>query len=127
MITSYYPKRFPAFFLACLLLQPITAVYGQDGVEVTALPVWVNYQCAKNRTFSVDRSRAPREAKVMMNDKVITLPGGNSAAQEKYSDGDYILYLDGEAAMLEHLGRVLFGPCKSAAALPTRQRELEPR
>ena len=127
MRSSNHPRFLLASLLASVLLQPCAFAYGDDGVAVTELPVWVNYQCAKNRSFSVDRSQAPRMAKVMIKEKVIALPGGQSAAQEKYSDGDYILYLDGENAMLEHLGMVLFGPCKSASSLPVRERELAPR
>ena len=48
--------------------------------------------------------------------------GADSAAQEKYSNGRYSLYLDGERAMLEDDGLVLFGPCVSPVPLPTYYR-----
>jgi hypothetical protein len=52
----------------------------------------------------------------------LILARADSAAQEKYSSGGLALYLDGERAMLEQEGRVLFGPCNSPGALPTSPR-----
>ena len=107
--------------LAAVMLLPAGAY---AGIEVTDLPPRVDYVCAKNKQFSVDRSGGPRSATIEANGKRIDLPRVNSAAQEKYSDGDYTLYLDGEVAMLEFQSRVIYGPCKSAAPLPTYTREV---
>lgn len=87
-------------------------------VEKTKLPQRIDYTCANNRTLSVGRSPDARLAAVLVNDKQITLTRTESAAQEKYSDGRYTLYLEGEKAMLEDIGRVIFGPCQSPVQLP---------
>jgi membrane-bound inhibitor of C-type lysozyme len=52
----------------------------------------------------------------------VVLTRSESAAQEKYSDGRYALYLEGEQAMLEDQGRVIYGPCVSPVPLPTYYR-----
>jgi len=36
--------------------------------------------------------------------------------------GGFALYLDGERAVVESSGRVLYGPCQSATPLPTAPR-----
>jgi hypothetical protein len=46
----------------------------------------------------------------------------DTAVQEKYSDGNFSLYLDGELAMFEQTGMVIMGPCRSPVALPTYTR-----
>jgi len=84
-------------------------------IEVTDLPSRIDYACANDRTLSV--ARAPDRG-----DREIRLTRADSAAQEKYSDGNYSLYLHGERAMLEEKGRVLYGPCVSPVALPKTYR-----
>jgi membrane-bound inhibitor of C-type lysozyme len=54
--------------------------------------------------------------------RTVTLRRSDSAAEEKYTDGTFVLYLDRDRAMLEQSGKVLFGPCQSQAALPTAPR-----
>jgi membrane-bound inhibitor of C-type lysozyme len=93
-----------------------------SGVQMTALPAQIDYVCANNRTLSVVRTPDQRLAGVRVEGKEITLARTPSAAQEKYSDNRYTLYLDGEVAMLEELGTVLYGPCASPVALPTYYR-----
>jgi len=91
-------------------------------VEETVLPARIDYACANNRVLPVARGSDGRLAAVLVDGKEITLPRAGSAAQEKYSDGRYALYLDGERAMLEADGKVLFGPCASPVALPSAPR-----
>src|SRR6185295_6395958 len=81
------------------------------GVEETVLPERVDYACAGDKLLRINRAPDGRLAQVLVDGKPVTLARAQSAAQEKYTDGAYALYLDGERAMLERDGRVLFGPC----------------
>ena len=94
------------------------------GVEQTVLPERLDYACAGNKILRVSRAPDGRAAQVLVDGKAITLARAQSAAQEKFSDGAYALYLDGERAMLERDGRVLFGPCQTGP-LPTAPRYRE--
>ncbi len=92
------------------------------GVEVTALPTRIDYACAGGKTLPVARAPEQRMAAVLIDGREILLRAGESAAQEKYTDGQYSLYLDGEKAFLEENGIVLFGPCTSPVPLSTYYR-----
>ena len=100
----------------------LTAGCVVGGVEQTVLPARIDYACAGNKVLRVGRAPDGQRAAVQVDDKTVVLSRADSAAQEKYSDGNYALYLDGERAMLEHQGRVLFGPCASGP-LPIAPRE----
>ena len=89
-----------------------------SGVDETILPERIDYVCANNRVLPVARGSDGRIAVVLVNGKDVTLQRVASAAQEKYANDRYSLYLDGERAMLEDSGRVLFGPCSSPVPLP---------
>lgn len=91
------------------------------GTELTALPARIDYVCAGNRVLPVARGDE-RSARVLVDGKEYLLFRAASAAQEKYSDGRLSLYLEGERAILEDQGRVLFGPCISPMPLPTYYR-----
>ncbi len=106
-----------------LLLVGLTLAGCATGVPETALPQRVDYSCAGNKTLQVARSPDALAAAVLVDGKTVTLRRADSAAQEKYTDGDYALYLDGERAMLEFQGRVLFGPCLSVVPLPAYPRD----
>ena len=93
------------------------------GVPETVLPPRVDYSCAGNRVLPVARSPDGLAAAVLVDGSTVNLRRADSAVQEKYSDGDYALYLDGEKAMLEFQGRVLFGPCFSVVSLPSYPRD----
>lgn len=88
------------------------------GIEETALPKRIDYVCAHERILSVARSADQRLARVLVGGEDIILQRSASAAQEKYSDGRYTLYLQGERAMFEEQGRVVYGPCVSPVPLP---------
>jgi membrane-bound inhibitor of C-type lysozyme len=92
------------------------------GVQETVLPGRIDYVCANNRVLPVARAQDGRQAAVRVDGQEILLQRAGSAAQEKYSGGPYSLYLDGERAMLEQDGRVLFGPCISPVPLPSTTR-----
>ncbi len=94
-----------------------------SGPEVTVLPARIDYVCANDRILSVARTADQRTARVLLDGRELVLMRANSAAQEKYSDGDHALYLQGERAMLERDGRVLYGYCVSPVALPTAYQE----
>ena len=99
----------------CLLLSGCAV----PGPELTQLPARIDYVCAGNKTLPVARAPDQRMAAVLVDGQEILLRGGESAAQEKYSNGSYTLYLEGEKAMLEQSGVVLYGPCVSPVPLPT--------
>jgi len=103
--------------LAALLTGCVAA-----GVDETLLPTRIDYQCSNNRVLQVQRAADARTAAVLIDNKPVVLQRMGSAAQEKYGNGSYELYLDGERAMLEQDGRVLFGPCLSGP-LPTIRRD----
>jgi len=104
------------------LLSLLLAGCAAPGVEMTALPARIDYICIDNRILPVARAPGAGMAAVIVDNQEILLQGGVSAAQEKYTDGSYTLYLEGEQAMLEQNGRVIFGPCRSPAPLPTYYR-----
>lgn len=108
--------------LTVLLAAGILAACVSPGTEVTYLPARIDYNCANNRVLQVARAPDQRSAAVLVGDREFVLQRAESAAQEKYSDGRLSLYLDGERAILEDLGRVLYGPCQSATPLPTTYR-----
>lgn len=92
------------------------------GVEMMALPARIDYVCLDKRILPVARAPGAGMAAVIVDNQEIPLRGGLSAAQEKYTDGNFTLYLEGEQAMLEQNGRVIFGPCRSPVPLPTYYR-----
>jgi membrane-bound inhibitor of C-type lysozyme len=93
-----------------------------DDVRDTVLPARIDYSCAGNKVLPVSRSPDQRNAAVLLDGKWVMLARADSAAQEKYTDGTYALYLLGERAMLEDRGRVVYGPCTSPVDLPTARR-----
>jgi membrane-bound inhibitor of C-type lysozyme len=112
-----------AWIAAGVLFAPLLAGCVAPGVEETILPARIDYVCANNRVLPVARGSDGRLAAVLVDGKEVMLQRVGSAAQEKYSNGRYSLYLDGERAMLEEESRVLFGPCVSAAPLPSAPRQ----
>ena len=110
-------SRFGAVAIGTFLL---TGCVGA-GVDQTLLPMRIDYKCANNKVLSVQRAADASSAAVLIDNKPVIMQRAGSAAQEKYSDGSYALYLDGERAMLEKDGSVLFGPCMSGP-LPTYRR-----
>jgi len=104
---------------AALTLLPLTACVG---VPETILPERIDYSCAGNKLMQIQRAPDARSAAVLVDGKAVVLPRAASAAQEKYSNGRYSLYLDGERAMLEQDGVIVFGPCDSRNTLPTAPR-----
>ena len=91
-------------------------------VERTLYPAVLGFDCADGKVMQVRRSADGRTATVVIDGKSVVLARAASAAEEKYSDGAYMLYLDRERAFLENNGKVIFGPCQSQAALPTAPR-----
>jgi membrane-bound inhibitor of C-type lysozyme len=112
----------PNLIGALLLVPLLAACAGGAAVDQTVLPARIDYACANNRVLPVARSADGRMAAALVDGQQVNLPRTASAAQEKYSDGRYTLYLDGERAMLEDQGRVLYGPCVSPVALPSAPR-----
>lgn len=112
------------------ILQPATCVAAAllltgcvtSGVEVTDIPLRMDYVCGQNKTLPVMRSPDQRLAAVMINGQEIVMYRVDTAVQEKYSDGNFSLYLDGERAMFEQTGIVIMGPCVSPVSLPTYYR-----
>ncbi len=123
MNEKHEPTRTSAWVVAGILFAPLLAGCVAPGVEETILPARIDYTCANNRVLPVSRGADGRLAAVLVDGKEIMLQRAGSAAQEKYSNGRYSLYLDGERAMLEEDGKVLFGPCVSAAPLPSAPRQ----
>ena len=122
MTTTPFAKPRRRCTTACLLNLPLLAACVSPGVEMTAIPARIDYVCADNKVLPVARTENLRIAGVLVDGQEILLTRADSAAQEKYSNGRYSLYLDGERAMLEDDGRVLFGPCASPVPLPTYYR-----
>lgn len=110
-------RRLPGLVAAVLL-----AGCALPGVEVTALPARIDYVCANKQVLPVARAPEQGMAAVLVNSQEIVLRRTDSAAQEKYGNGEYALYLDGERAMFERNGQIIFGPCVSPVPLPTYYR-----
>src|SRR4029078_708172 len=110
------------WFAAGALCVPLLAGCVAPAVDETVLPARIDYACTNNRVLPVARGVDGRVAAVLVDGKEIKLSRAGSAAQEKYSDGRYSLYLDGERAMLEDNGKALFGPCASPVPLPSAPR-----
>ena len=111
------PVRTGALASAVLLLSGCVG----PGTEMTVLPTRIDYQCAQNKLLQVQRAPDARNAAVLIDGKPVILQRADSAAQEKYSNGNLTLYLEGERAVLEENSRVLFGPC-AAGPLPKAER-----
>lgn len=116
-------RMIPSIHAALLIPFSATLLAGcVGGTEVTAIPSRIDYVCAGNRILSVAHSPDRRIAGVLVDGKEVHLVQAPSAAQEKYTDGRFTLYLEGERAMLEAQGTVLYGPCISPVPLPTYYR-----
>jgi membrane-bound inhibitor of C-type lysozyme len=118
---SVNPTQAPRARLVPLVLLCAGCMY-VDEVRDTDLPARIDYLCAGNKVLSVARAADARSAAVLVDGKRVTLARADSAAQEKYSNETYSLYLDGQRAMLEDRGRVVYGPCTSPVELPTTRR-----
>jgi membrane-bound inhibitor of C-type lysozyme len=110
--------RLGALVICALILEGCTG----HGFRETALPTRIDYHCANNRIMKVERAKDASAAAVLVDNKPVILQRVSSPAQEKYTDGTYLLYLQGERAMLEKNSQVLFGPC-SAGPLPKTVRD----
>lgn len=106
-----------------LALGVVLALAGcATGVQETVIPERIAYQCAGGKVLPVERSSDGRQAAVHIEGRTLLLARADSAAQERYSNGEFSLYLDGERAMLESTGHVLYGPCTSPVPLPAIER-----
>ena len=97
---------------------------GCSGVDVerTVYPTQLAFDCSDGKTMRLARAPDGRSATVEVGARPATLARVASAAEEKFSNGVYVLYLDRERALLEENGKVVFGPCRSQSALPTAPR-----
>ncbi|UCF74629.1 MAG: hypothetical protein JSU71_10150 [Betaproteobacteria bacterium] len=116
------PARSGAALGLALIVVLVAGCVYVDDVRDTVLPARIDYSCAGNKVLPVSRSPDQRNAAVLLDGKWVMLARADSAAQEKYTDGTYALYLLGERAMLEDRGRVVYGPCTSPVDLPTARR-----
>ena len=103
---------------ALLLIAGCTGV----DVERTVYPTQLAFECGDGKVMRVVRAPDGRSASVQVDGSTVALRRADSAAEEKYSDGAYSLYLDKERALLEQDGKVVFGACRSQTALPTAPR-----
>ncbi|MBL0142499.1 MAG: MliC family protein [Betaproteobacteria bacterium] len=108
--------RASAFVSAFLLCG---CVYGP---EMAVLPENIAYRCAEGREMLVRRTPDGMQAVVTVDGAAVNLRKAESAAQEKYVDGAWTLYLEGETAMLESQGTVVRAYCRSTAPLPVTPR-----
>lgn len=91
-------------------------------VERTEYPGALAFDCSDGKLMQVTRAADGRTATVAVEGRTVILARAPSAAEEKYTDGAYMLYLDRERAFLENNGKVVVGPCRSQTALPTAPR-----
>ncbi len=120
--TSERPARVGTKLALALIVALVAGCVYVDDVRDTVIPARIDYSCAGNKVLPVSRSPDQKQAAVFLDGKWVKLARADSAAQEKYSNGTYALYLHGERAMLEDQGRVLYGPCTSPVDLPTARR-----
>jgi membrane-bound inhibitor of C-type lysozyme len=107
---------------ACLLLPALLACGCVSGPEMAVLPESLDYRCAEGREMRVQRAPDGREAIATVDGKSVRMRRAESAAQEKYVEGAWTLYLEGEQAMLEAQGTMLRAHCRSTVPLPVMQR-----
>jgi membrane-bound inhibitor of C-type lysozyme len=91
-------------------------------VERTVYPRQLAFDCSDGKTMRLARAPDGRSATVELEARPVILARADSAAEEKYTDSTFVLYLDQERALLEHDGKVLFGACRSQSVLPTAPR-----
>jgi membrane-bound inhibitor of C-type lysozyme len=94
-----------------------------SGTEMAVLPQDITYQCAEGREMQVRRAPDGSEAAVAVDGAAVRLRRAESAAQEKYVEGAWTLYLEGEGAMLESQGTVIRAYCRSTAPMPVAPRQ----
>jgi membrane-bound inhibitor of C-type lysozyme len=87
-------------------------------ITETVLPPDNVYVCRDGSTLRVVRRADGMAAEVFAANRRMVLPRADSAAQEKYSDGASVLYLEGERALLTSDSFVVAGPCVSSTPLP---------
>lgn len=114
-----YHRLSRIFVIAISLVALTNCSSSNTGIEVTQLPQRIDYRCSNNKVLQIKRAPDASAVAVLINEKVVTLPRADSATQEKYTDGIYSLYLQGERAMLEKNSQMLFGPC-NAGPLPKK-------
>ena len=112
----------PDSMRACLLLPALLACGCVSGPEMAVLPESLDYRCAEGREMRVQRAPDGREAIATVEGKSVRMRRAESAAQEKYVEGAWTLYLEGEQAMLEAQGTMLRAHCRSTTPLPVMQR-----
>ena len=106
---TWLPAFAAAFTLhGCVVVQP----------QVTVLPAEIAYVCRNDLPLKVSRAPDGRSASVWFDGKSTVLARVDTAAQEKYSNGQTTLYLDGEKALMSSDSFVVAGPCLSAQPLP---------
>jgi membrane-bound inhibitor of C-type lysozyme len=92
------------------------------GMPETVLPADNMYACRDGTMLRVARQPDGRYAVASIGNQSVRLMRADSAAQEKYSDGNTTLYLDGENALVTSDSFVVAGPCVSTVPLPVMQR-----
>jgi membrane-bound inhibitor of C-type lysozyme len=71
----------------------------------------VDMNCAGGKAMAVDFVPSPRAARVTLDGQTVTLPQVDSAADARFTDGRFTLYINDNRAALEETGMVLRGPC----------------
>jgi membrane-bound inhibitor of C-type lysozyme len=71
----------------------------------------VEMSCTGGKTMAVDFVPSPRAARVTFEGRTVTLPQVDSAADARFTDGRFTLYINDNRAGLEETGVVLRGPC----------------
>lgn len=105
-----------------MIVLPLSGCIMGPGIDETILPTRIDYSCSGGRVLQVARTPDGFQAATLVDGERVNLRRMDSAAQEKYGDGRYLLYLDGDRAMLELDGKVLYGPCVSTMPLPSAPR-----
>jgi len=108
--------------IAAALLAALTACVMPAGMPETVLPADNVYACRDGAILRVARQPDGRYAVATIGTQSVRLMRAASAAQEKYSDGNTTLYLDGENALVTSDSFVAAGPCVSTSPLPVTQR-----
>jgi membrane-bound inhibitor of C-type lysozyme len=108
--------------IAAALLSTLAGCIVPAGMPETVLPADNLYACRDGAMLRVARQPDGRFAMASIGKQSVRLMRADSAAQEKYSDGNTTLYLDGENALITSDSFVVAGPCVSTTPLPVTQR-----
>lgn len=82
-----------------------------QGMNQPPMPQQARYVCENGKAFAVEFLADPPSARVVFDERQVTLPPALAATDAKYTDGQTTLYVEGDRALLETAGQVFGRGC----------------